>query len=253
MKDRAQQPTAAGGDSAFPHTHPTTMTMTNASKRANARRRTKADHPDAEIFALAEQVEAARKLHYEAMDALETAEDHCRHLEDPPVIIRTENDMRLGLFVGNRVGTAYSREDVPALRALARAHSVLGNGADGKVWLRATAILDALRDLNKEDMREGWTAGLVRAREGCRVAGDAYEEIGGRLAKIQATTIEGVFAKARAMRPSLLGDDEESSEESFDAKLQKALNHFGPDGDACALSLARDLVHLAAESTEPAR
>jgi hypothetical protein len=224
------------------------MTMTTASKRADARPKTKAAHPDAEIFTLAEQVEVARKLYDEAIEAEEKADDRCRHLPTPPVIIRTKNDMELGLFVGNRVGTSYGRDDVPALRALLRAHSIFGNNRDGEVWLRTTAILDALRNLKEEDAREGWTSGMTEAKRRHDVANDAYEDLVGRLVKKQAATIEGALAKARSMRRSLFCDDEESSTENFNAKLKYALDRLGPDGDACALSLARDLVHLAASA-----
>jgi hypothetical protein len=88
--------------------------MPNATVRANARALPKATpHPDADILALAEQCIAADRVRDEATDALEKAEERCLDRVNPPVIIRTERDRQLGLFVGNRVGTAYGRGTFP--------------------------------------------------------------------------------------------------------------------------------------------
>jgi hypothetical protein len=87
--------------------------MPNATVRANARTLPEATtHSDAALFVLAEQCIAAHRVRLEAADALEKAEERCLGCANPPVIIRTDRDKALGLYVGNRAGTAYTRDDV---------------------------------------------------------------------------------------------------------------------------------------------
>ena len=118
--------------------------MPNATVRANARSTPKSsDHPDAAIFALAKELAAAAKAYDETLDALEEAQGRCRFITDPPVIIRTENDRQLGLYVGNRVGSAYDDDDIPVLRALVRAHVIVDCSKDHETWSRASEILGA--------------------------------------------------------------------------------------------------------------
>jgi hypothetical protein len=200
-----------------------------------------APYPDAEIFALAEQCIAADRVRNEAAEALEKAEDRCRDCANPPVIIRTERDRQLGLFVGNRVGTAYGREDIPALRALIRSHSILDNSSSKEaieVWERASRILDALRDLKEEEAREGVESGLTDASRRYVAADDAYDNLAERLLNTPAKTIDGVLAKARVMQRVSLAVD-------IGAALQQRMRRMGPDQEAFATSLAHDLISCA--------
>ena len=129
--------------------------MPNATVRANARSMPKSsDQPDAAIFALAKELAAAAKAYDETMHAIEEAEERCRSITSPPVIMRTERDKQLGLFVGNRVGVAYTDDDVPALRALVRAHTIVSGPRDWETWSRAREILGALRDLKDHGICE---------------------------------------------------------------------------------------------------
>jgi hypothetical protein len=215
--------------------------MTNATVRASARTSPKStNHPDATLIALAERCVVAAKASAAAGETFDQAEVRYQSLETPRVIIRTEKDKTLGLYVGNRAGTPYVREDVPVLRALVRANSILESGCSEsiEVWTRAKQILDALRDLKEEEAREGVESGLSEARRCYYAAQDAYEGLAEGLAKMPATTIEGVLAKARLMRHVFLNVD-------FGATLQEGLRRMGPDQEAFAMSLARDLFSLA--------
>ena len=220
--------------------------MPNATVRANSPALPKsARHPDAEIIALAEQCIAARRVHDEALHALEKAEARCVGLANPPVIIRTDRDKELGLYVGNRAGTVYTHADIPVLRALVRAHSIIHNSShkDGfEIWTRASRILDALRDLKEEEAREGVESGLIDAERRYHEADDAYDDVAERLLMVPAKTLDGILAKARVLR---------RVSEAIDlrAGLQKRMRHTGPDDEAFATSLACDLISLSNEES----
>lgn len=215
--------------------------MPNATLRANARTLPEASqHPDADLLALVEQCAAASKVRNDASDALDKAEERCRASQDPSVVIRTERDKQLGLYVGNRAGTAYARDDIPALRALVRANSIAAPETM-EVWTRASAILEALYDLIKEEAREKVVSGQADARRRLEAADDAYVEITERLLRMPATTVDGVLAKARLMERECL------SAEGLDRNLERSLRRLGPGQEAFASSLARDLIHLAAD------
>jgi hypothetical protein len=223
--------------------------MPNATVRANARSLPKsAPHPDAEILVLAKQCIAADRVRNEAAEALEKAEERCLGCANPPVIIRTERDRQLGLFVGNRVGTAYTRDDISLLRALVRSNSILNNASSKEaieVWERASRILEALRDLKEEEAREGVESGLADATSRWTTADDAYDNLAERLLITPAKTIEGVLAKARVLQHVSFDVD-------MSAAFQKRMRRMGPDGEAFASSLARDLVLLADGARSPA-
>jgi hypothetical protein len=218
--------------------------MPNATVRASARPLPKATpRSDAEIFALAEQCIAAYRVRNDAEAALEKAEERCLGCVNPPVIIRTDRDKALGLYTGNRAGTAYVCADIPALRALVRAHSILDNSSSKEaieVWERASRILDALRDLKEEEDREGVESGLTDAKRCYAAADDAYDDLAERLLTTPAKTIEGVLAKARVMRHVIDAVD-------IGATLQKRMRRMGPDDEAFATSLARDLISCASK------
>ena len=166
------------------------------------------------------------------------------------MIIRTEKDRQLGLYVGNRVGSAYNDDDVPALRSLGRAHGIISGSKDYETWHRATQILGALRDLKDEEAREKTISGLTEAKRRDQEAGDAYEELAKRLALTSATTLAGVFAKARVMRQEFVDNDLEFLGEGFVDNLNRHMRRLGPDDDAFARSLARDLIQLASKEAD---
>jgi hypothetical protein len=216
--------------------------MSKRTVRASARALPEATpHPDAEIFALAEQCIAADRVRIEASDALEKADERC--LDIAPVIIRTDRDKALGLYVGNRAGTAYTQDDIPVLRALVRAHSIIDNSSPKEAietWQRASRILDALRDLKEEEAWEGVESGLTDAKRCYAAADGAYDDLAERLLNTPAKTIEGVFAKARVMQHVYLAAD-------IGADLQERMRRMGPDDEAFASSLSRDLISLVSE------
>jgi hypothetical protein len=218
--------------------------MSNRTVRANARTLPgSTPEADAEIFALAEQCIAAYRVRNEAEAALEKVEERCLGLANPPVIIRTERDRQLGLFVGNQVGTAYGWKDITVLRALVRSHSILDNSSSKEaveVWERASRILEALRDLKEEEAREGLESGLTNAKRCFATAVDDYDDLAERLLNTPVKTIEGVLAKARVMRHVIDAVD-------IGAVLQQRMRRMGPDDEAFATSLARDLISCASK------
>lgn len=206
------------------------------------------EEPDSAIFALAKECAAAAKMVDEAMIAFDQADRRCRYIANPPVIIRTEKDKQLGLYVGNRAGSAYGDADVPALRALVRACVIVDNRSrveESQAWERASEILAALRDLKDEEAREGFDSGLTEAKRSFHQAQDAFDELAERLAKMAAATMEGAFAKARVMRRAFLAEGADFGER-FTDNLCQHMRKLGPDDEAFAMSLARDLIQLAA-------
>jgi len=201
------------------------------------------DHPDAEIFALAEQCSEAGKALDEAEAALERAQERCRHTSWPDVLRRTDRDRELGLFVG-KGSTVYCSDDVPALRALVRRHHVAESRDSLAAWNRAKEILDALRSLKDEEEREGPASGLTEAKRRHAAARDVLDHLAERLAQLPAVTIGGVFAKARVARRAFLEENTDLAEH-FEAKFRKRLHILGPDDGSMALSLARDVIRLA--------
>ena len=90
---------------------------------------------------------------------------------------------------------------------MGRAHGIISGSKDYETWHRATQILGALRDLKDEEAREKTISGLTEAKRRDQEAGDAYEELAKRLALTSATTLAGVFAKARVMRQEFVDND----------------------------------------------
>jgi hypothetical protein len=223
--------------------------MTKATVRADARTLPKgAQHPDAAIFALAEQCIAAAQVRDETGDALGKAEERCQSLRPsnpPEVLRRTEQDKRLGLYVGDRVGTMYNREDIPVLRALVRSSSIFyfdGRSNNIEGHRRARDILKAMRDWKDEEARlarEAHESGLTDAENRHYEALNSYNDLAEQLLKMAAATVDGVLAKARAGRHNFL------TEESLDKDLQEQLNCIDQPYEAFTISIARDMLRLA--------
>jgi len=221
--------------------------MPNATVRANARTLPKVTaHHDAAIFDLAEECIAAAKVRDETGAVFDKAEKRCRGCLTPPVIIRTERDKQLGLYVGNRVGRKYDRGDIPALRAFVRDNSWISDATrpeEIEAYLRAEKILNALLDLRDEEAREGIESGLTDATRRYHAASDAYDHLAERLLAMPAQTLEGAFAKVRVFSLHFSGN--------VDENLRERLRIMGEEHETVALSLARDLIRLA--NGEPAK
>jgi len=214
--------------------------MPNATLRANARTTPKAaPHPDAAIFALVDRYIAVAKALEETGAVSDEAEGRAKCVANPPVIIRTERDRQLELFVGNRVGTPYGQEDVRALRALVRACSWTANAEEAEAYDRAYKVLDALRDLKEKEARERTESGLIEATRRCHAALDAHSALAEQLLETQARTLDGVLAKARALRRNF--------SEDMDEDLQNKLRIMGEENETVAISLARDIFGLASQ------
>jgi hypothetical protein len=112
--------------------------------------------------------------------------------------------------------------------------------ADRKEPLVVVPLLDALRDLKEEEAREGVESGLTDAKRRYDAADDAYDNLTERLLNTPAKTIEGVLEKARVMQHVYVDVD-------IGAALQERMRRMGPDDEAFATSLARDLISCASE------
>ena len=110
--------------------------------------------------------------------------------------------------------------------------------------------LDHMTRLKDEEVRENVVSGPTEARRRYHQAGDAYDELAERLATTSATTVAGAFAKARVMRRAFAIDDDKAFGEAFVDKLRERMRTLGPDDEAFAMSLARDLIQLASKEDE---
>ncbi len=219
-------------------------------KAAQANAQAVPDHPDAAIFSLAEECVAAAKRVDETGAVFDKAEERCRLLETPAAIVMTERDRQLGLFVGNaRVGATFGRNDIPVLRALIRTYNIVDDDVSVEIWKRTSEILEALRTLDEDEEREEIRSGLAEAKRTHYPAVDVHDDLVERLAKTPASTLEGALAKARAMRRTFLGQAEDFTER-FNDNLRSRMRRVGPDQEACALSLARDMIALAEKSRD---
>ena len=109
-----------------------------------------------------EECITAARLSKEAADAVHKAEEGCQDIAAPSVLLRTERDKELGLFVGNRIGTPYNRKDILVLRAWVRANSIIriGMARDIETSDRAGKIIRALLDLKKEETARNFNPAL---------------------------------------------------------------------------------------------
>jgi hypothetical protein len=94
---------------------------------------------------LAEKTANAAELRDKALDLLEVAKGRLGKIEAPAALIKTEEDFRMRLFVGNGIGQIYNREESRAIAVLQRGLSrVLTFSVDSmKTFRRCEEILGA--------------------------------------------------------------------------------------------------------------
>ena len=218
--------------------------MPNATKLANARPLPKATpHLDADLFTLAEKIVKADKLREQALDMLETAEERLVAVKTPAALVRTEEDGKMRLFIGNGVGDAYDREEIEAIGVLyRRLCREMANGGNIRTLKRCEEILEAWKNWNERKRLEEARSGFAAARRADVETEEAYEGVASLLIRTRALTVEGLFAKARAFASIRVIPDATKLTES----IREGLNMFGVgDENSLALSLVRDVLTLA--------
>lgn len=96
-----------------------------------------------------------------------------------------------------------------------------------------------MRDLKEKEARERTESGLIEATRRCHAALDAHSALAEQLLETQARTLDGVLAKARALRRNF--------SEDMDEDLQNKLRIMGEENETVAISLARDIFGLASQ------
>jgi hypothetical protein len=217
--------------------------MPNATVRANARTLPKTTkHPDAAIFELAERCTAATQRREAACDLLDEAEQRHREIEPPKALIKTAQDDQMGLFVGNSIGARYGHEEIAVIRVLGRNLSRRNiTCADGMEVFRASGrcreILTAWSEWTERQKADEAVSGYAEAFRNERLADDELDSIASQLALTPASTVEGVVAKARALRFAF----ETARVAEY---IEKKISEFGVCDEPISLSLAHDLLNL---------
>jgi hypothetical protein len=207
----------------------------------HAKKNKSARHPDAAIFALAEQCAAVAKRLEKSREAVDQAEERCKHIDTPKALYRTARDAARKLFVGEAIGY-YNREEIGQIRVLYRRlmREDVSIGADEfKTYDRCREIMETWADWNDRKGTEEARSGLTDALHKVRAISDEFDDVSAQLAKARASTIEGVLAKARGLRSAFR--EEEEIAEAIDTDLRR----FGADDMIFGLSIARDLLALA--------
>jgi hypothetical protein len=220
--------------------------MPKATVRANAQTLPKTTkHPDAAIFELAERCTAAWQRREAACDLLEEADQRHRAMEPPKALVKTAQDDEMGLFVGNGVGEMYGREEIEVIRVIGRNLSRRNIAcADGMEVFRASSrcreILTAWTEWTERQKAEEAVSGYDEASRNQGLAHDELDIIASQLAFTRASTVEGLVAKARALRFAF--------EIACVAKcIEKRISEFGVDDVSTSLSLAHDILNLKIE------
>jgi hypothetical protein len=199
-----------------------------------------AKNSDSTVIALAKRCAAAGDRREKCGYTIEIAECAARKIETPKAVLRTENDMRMHLFVGGGIGYAYGEAEIEMLRAYCRrtGRDTGVSEREGMACLRSLEILDAWTAWRAEVEAEEARTGLCEANKAFNDADDELDALAAQLAETPAVTIDGVLAKAAAMQyvfPPDLG---------LSNRLRDDLRRYGPDEGSLAFSLTRDLLGL---------
>ncbi len=200
-------------------------------------------HTDAELLALATDCEAAERRADETGDALIEAEEKRGAIDIPPALFRTARDRELGLFIGPDKKAPYDKEEITGISALCRRIGrqdvSLFDADTQETHHRCMAILAAWKSWREATKAADARSGYADAFKADCAAMDAFEDLKAQLVVTPASTLAGMFAKARALKLALLDD------EGMAAKIQEELE-IGAEIDnyLVALSLARDVLAL---------
>jgi hypothetical protein len=198
-------------------------------------------HPDDAIFALAEECLAAARCRDKAQDAFTAAERLHRPAPMPEALMKTAADADVRLFAGPGIGKPYEPEEIAAIRVMCRATAKSDmSGRALQAYLRGTEILELWAGWRDAAGAAEQQSGFAAVKGAYADAMDRFDDLASRLAAIPAETIEGVFAKTRALIGVFPDDDA-----MVDA-IRMNIRSYGADDDSVALSLARDLVRLVA-------
>jgi hypothetical protein len=214
--------------------------MPKHTLRANAR--TLSKNSDAELIAVTAECVAVNIARDKSGEALEAAEARMQRVPPPPSIVRTKEDLELGLFVGTSgVGRPYEEDDIRLIRPMVRRLGRDVREAAGS-WKQFTRGGEILRDWS------AWRSAveIEEARSGLKTANEAqssydnkFDRLVGRLLAMPAASLDGLLAKAKAFAGNFPDDS------TMGEKIGDAFTKFGPDEDVLARGLARDLVRLA--------
>jgi hypothetical protein len=222
---------------------PSTRTTAPAS-RAASQQKVKAPiaQHDAALLDLVEKCLEAERRRDAALDQFEAAELRGRRVPAPQDVIKTQYDVQSRLAVGLNIGRPYETEEIAVIRGWVRSteKGASQNMADFLVYERACAILAAWADWKDDEKREAERSGMTKARGLDGETLDEHDALLAQLVRTRASTIDGVLAKARASR--YLFDPPETVAE----KIREGIRDFGVDCDVLILSMARDLIELAA-------
>jgi hypothetical protein len=213
------------------------MSKTTASAAGGA---APADHPDAALFAMAEECIVASRERDKVFAQMNVAEEKHNPIPTPEPVLKSQQDAQRGLFLGDGIGKPYDEVEIAAIRVFCRR---VGRSPDGDVdpkraYFRAMEILRAWADWQDAIKAEEERSGLVAANAAYRIVQDKFDAVAGALAKTPAATIEGVLAKTRAFLCVFTDDDAMAS------NIRDELRDFGADEDVAPMSLARDLIRL---------
>ena len=216
--------------------------MPNATVRANARAMPEATaHPDAAIFALAKKCKESRERRDKLIDAYNAAEAEHRRIETPRAVYKTEADAKMQLFTGGGIGNVYSADEIDHVRAFCRtwARAPAVSCTMYAIYVRGIEILRAWGHWCPEIDAEEARTGIAEVERASVQASDEGEHLAEQMARLPASTLEGLLAKAAALQeyfPPI---------ESISDKIRDDMLLYGFDNDTLARSLARDVLALA--------
>ena len=198
-----------------------------------------ADHPDAALFALAQECSAAASERQKTVDHLNLVEAEYEPVPAPDTLTKTKRDAELGLYIGSG-DWPYDEAEIAAIRVLCRTIGHSGNPTPQRceAYKRSKEILAAWANWREAFKREEARSGMTAANRAYDAAADRFDDVAARLARIPAATIEGVLAKTKATL-YVFADDIDLAR-----KIWGDLHDYGPEQDAIATSLARDLIRL---------
>jgi len=121
-----------------------------------------ADHPDAALFAMAEECSAAASECEKAIDHLNLVEAEYKPVPAPDAIMKTKRDAELGLYIGSG-HWSYGESEIAALRVLCRTigHSGQPTLQSCEAYKRSKEILEAWTAWREAFTREEERSGIA--------------------------------------------------------------------------------------------
>jgi len=152
-----------------------------------------ADHPDAALFALAEECAVAFREREKVTDHLNAVEAEFEPVPAPAAIKKTKRDFELGLYLGN-ANFDYDKSEIAAIRTLCRTicHRPSPSELDLERFRRCKEVIGAWTAWQDAFTREKERSGVATANRAWDEATDKSDDIAERLARMPAATIEGV-------------------------------------------------------------